>query len=708
MGSSVRKATGWPAVAVRSFLLLSLLIAPRAGSAQETPAPPEQKRLDDVFQAGLIAFEAGSYRQAAEAWASLVEVAPAYVAASGSAAYWLGQAYRALDQSGRALDAWHHGLEALDDAGVDDLRLADAFVEAAFAAQEKNRYGTAAAAYLQLLGAADGPLPTEAQPLLHRHLAPLAPVLPASIRQAALEEGPEGVWRLRPGGGALLVRWWRGQDPLPATPEGERLIEHLERVAFARAHYAGANDQGLDARGDLYVRLGAPSHRVSFRPMRFAPHEFPENELWAYRHVSSEAVYLFVRFPGEDYRPGTMRDLIPASMRTGIGNAGRGANRAVAVLELLRDAFAHFSTLHVTYAEHYADVANYLDALAFQAGAQMGWLVDGPPGTFTHTLLETIRNEEVTAALRRARAVPRSYSRVLEPYETLPVSVRWARFLDPDGTTRTEIYWGLPAAGMALSPERVERLVKAGHASAGHYLLTFTVARQAPDYRTHRLDVKHHLVDARAARDERWPVQTALVRGDTGTYHLALQWDQRWAGVHDEEGRRVTPGALLKLQSMRIDSLQALRGDGAVLEMSDLKPVWAGSLPEAAAEPSLAAGGDPYPYPAITPGDSLILVFEIYHLRPAADGRVHYSVSYDVARRSEQGWLRMPGRDRRGGQTSTRTVGTGRNRTQQEYIFMDLAQWRGEGELQITVTARDETSGQQVVRTLRFDLTSSR
>src|SRR5690606_886317 len=58
--------------------------------------------------------------------------------------------------------------------------------------------------------------------------------------------------------GPMIARWWREQDPFPATPANERLEEHLERVAYAHATYAGDDPLGIDDRGKIFIRLGPP------------------------------------------------------------------------------------------------------------------------------------------------------------------------------------------------------------------------------------------------------------------------------------------------------------------------------------------------------------------------------------------------------------------------------------------------------------------
>ena len=47
---------------------------------------------------------------------------------------------------------------------------------------------------------------------------------------------------------------------------------------------------------------------------------------------------------------------------------------------------------------------------------------------------------------------------------------------------------------------------------------------------------------------------------------------------------------------------------------------------------------------------------------------------------------------------------TGTSRKTHEYIALDLSEWAGEGELEIHVQVQDETTGQQVERSVFFVL----
>lgn len=55
-----------------------------------------------------------------------------------------------------------------------------------------------------------------------------------------------------------VIRFWRLNDPTPATKKNERRIEHKQRVADAREQYPKDGFPGWDHRGETLIRFGKP------------------------------------------------------------------------------------------------------------------------------------------------------------------------------------------------------------------------------------------------------------------------------------------------------------------------------------------------------------------------------------------------------------------------------------------------------------------
>jgi GWxTD domain-containing protein len=90
----------------------------------------------------------------------------------------------------------------------------------------------------------------------------------------------------------MLRRFWSMRDRLELRADGERLAEHLRRMAFARREFllvAADGTERLDDRGRIYVRHGEPDDRASFSIPGVEP-----NESWRYRRGGADLVLHFV------------------------------------------------------------------------------------------------------------------------------------------------------------------------------------------------------------------------------------------------------------------------------------------------------------------------------------------------------------------------------------------------------------------------------
>ena len=594
----------------------------------------------------------------------------------------------------------------------------DAFVRHVFAQQEVPQYAAAAAAYGRLLRRLDTARTAEEDAVLRPHLEALAVILPDTVRQETGLAGDEeetlpDLSALSPGVGARLLAWWRSQDPLPGTPENDRLEEHLERFAYAMQHYRTGGR--FDDRGYTYLRLGPPYKKTSvdFDDARYRRRvlnqtvavsgaSFPDNELWIYPHVSRSAQYLFIERRRDRYQLGEPMDLVPSTMKNGLTPSGRGQRKGAALVRTMDVIYRQLALYHIDYSSRYTDAANYasqLDAQAF-TGRPAGFGGQSP-SVFAQSALMRDRTEEWHVARRRAKTVPRTSSNILRDAPVLPLAVRQARFLEPDGTTRTEVYWS--ARTEALAPPR--RALKTFDKEPGEwpetYLLAATITQKGADYRLRTSSRKRHLV---AAGDAGILLpQTYTVRGDTSCFHLAVQWDEYLLYDAEDPARM---GPHLKSITYRADSLSALNPDDGALEMSDLKPLLAPSDTAAASEepaPDLTEA-PPFPFTRLTPKTPLALYFEVYHLARGPDGQTRYTVAYDVARRTKRAGLTGLLRGDETQRTSTESTRTGQRRATDEYILLDLRPWDRPGQLEITVRITDEVTGQTAERTVAFEM----
>ncbi len=238
------------------------------------------------------------------------------------------------------------------------------------------------------------------------------------------------------------------------------------------------------------------------------------------------------------------------------------------------------------------------------------------------------------------------------------------------------------------------------------YLLCFALASLEAGYRTQaRIATRTRAGPSTARSGGTIPTQTAVVEGLTGRFHLRMQFDQYLAR---RVGDSLAAGLRVRIQTAQVDSLQALSAAEGKLVMSDLRPMLVSEevlslLHGPRAEEAMRRLA--YPYEKILPGAPLALYFEVYHLTYGADDRTHYTVEYEVYRRTEHGGLVGLFRGDEEQRTSTEAVYTGRSRKDDVFIMIDLGEGVEEGsEIVVTVRVTDETTEQQVGRFLRFEV----
>ncbi len=656
----------------------------------------------------------------------------------GAAAYWLGKAYEQADQSAKAESVRRTGLRALWETGRFDVRLADAYLQGLTPKQLRGERLYAVEVYRSLLGRVGTDTSEAVRALSRRRVAQMAPLMADSALARVIRNDRSTApaeWTFQPGAGAALVEWWRGADPLPATDANERLEEHLTRLVRGRQNYACAERvSALDDRGLVHLRFGQPYKQRAldyedgefFREVhRFGvnvpPSSFPESEIWLYTHIDESGFYLFAEEDtSECFRQATANELMPRYLTRQRADTGRGLNIAYSAVMAMRAIYRELALYHINFGTRYAEIASYVNWQEMQAmgasgsasqrstdvGAGVGQtrrvfsdpsLGFDDPTQFVTRMVSRAEHEDRQAVERREEAMPRQHTTLLDEAAQLPVSVRTARFLDPDGTTRTEVYWGVPAA----------RLVLGEADSPSSSLIAVSAAQYDDEHRLSQRTRQRHPVEVQPGSDPRMIVPPPLtLEGATDRYHLGLQWSQYqlWASEASAEKRM---GPKRRMATARADSLAPLRKEGPEVEMSDVKVL---TLPDTSAQ-SLARPTEqatPYPFRVLTGDTPLLLSFELYHLALSDDDRTQYAIAYEAEGETRRGWTEIfRGTDTQ--RTSTEMTMEGTDRRTEEAILLDLSEIEQDEpqDVRVTVRATDEVTGATVSRTVEFVLRPS-
>ena len=696
-------------------------------------------------QSGVQMVKQGRMEEALSLLEDAVGARPTLVLSNhGAGAYWLGEAYARTGDSAQARTTWRRGYRRLNEAGRFDLRLADAYLRSLSRTQLRGQRLTAVDAYTRLLRHVGSDTSAALQSVFRRRVAQIAPLLPDDVFAQVVNETRSAKltqWTFRPGAGSALQTWWRGLDPFPDTDENERLEEHLTRLVHARRSFScQEGPSALDARGTVYLRFGAPYKRrdLSYKSgdffrdvFRFGvpipPSSFPKSEVWLYPQIDDAGVYLFAEEETSDcYALATANDLLPSTLKMRRGDTERGLNIAYSSMMAMRAIYQELALYHPVYSDRYAEIANYVGRQETKAaiaevaetfgqddqrrgaeqsveiGAGVGQtrrVFANPsmglsyPTQFVSRMVARGNREDAAAARRREKNMPRQYTALHESTPQLPVAVRTARFLTPDGLTRTEVYWGVRSEDARLRPDDEE--------APSPSMIRFSAVRHDRDRVQVQRRHRRLQLSSEPSRSGDVVVGAPIAFKGAALHHLTMQWTQHqlWqAGDSTILGL----GPKRRFTLVRADSLQPLRADGRRLEMSDLKVL---SPPDTALATLAAPEEDarPYPFDTITPDTPLLLDFEVYHLTYGPEDRTQYTVSYEVEGRTRRGWTRLfRGRDTQN--TSTTMTRSGTSRTADELILLDLSAVADDEaqDVRVTVRVTDERTGTSVTRALDF------
>lgn len=670
----------------------------------------------------------------------------------GSVAYWLGRAYAEAGEKKKAGRTWKAGLRELRSSGAFDPRLSDAYLRSLSPVQLRGERLYAVDVYRSLLESVGTDTAATVRPVYRRRIAQLAPLMSDSLVGRLIEQEPaarESTWTFRQGAGAELMKWWRSLDPLPATDVNERLEEHLTRLVAAEGNYGCAERiSGLDDRGIVQLRFGDPYKRrsINYKDGEFftdvfrfgvnvSASSFPKTEIWLYPHIDRSGYYVFAEEETTDcFSIARANDLIPTQLTMRRADTERGLNIAYSALMAMRAIYRELALYHIDFGSRYTDIANYagwqkMKATAARAAEMSGENNQGAlgersvtigagvgqqrrvfantalgiefPTAFVDQMVARAEREDEASADRREEAMPNQYTALLEGEAELPVSLRTARFLNEDGTTRTEVYWGVPISELAIVEEEDDSL------TAEPSMITFSAVRYDGQHRARGRTHRRYEVAAEPDSTSQGLAPPAVTLGGAkGSYHLGLQWEQSELWKRDSTANaKKSLGPRRRLLTVQADSMKPLRASGPRIEMSDVRVM---TLPDTStstlAEPLKYA--QPYPFRSLRTDRPLLLSFEVYHLSHGKDDRTRYTVAYEAEGTTHGGGWRNPFQGPETQRTSTEMTAEGTSRRTEETMLLDLSELSRDQlqDVEVTVEVTDEVSGSAVSRTVDFEL----
>ncbi|RMD59152.1 GWxTD domain-containing protein, partial [Candidatus Parcubacteria bacterium] len=357
---------------------------------------------------------------------------PAYMdEEQGSAWLLLGRMVTRQRGKEAGLRSYLTGLGTLKLHGGFDPLLGEVCVQLIIDLEKVSYYQLATETFYQVLQQADA---RRHQGLLRRLYGQSAFLLP--------KEEQRRIERLLEGGrgsahpGRVLERYWRGEDPTPATILNERLIEHLQRVGYAVKWYPAGLARGFDDRGMIYVRLGKPGGKVSAGVTGIDPkrnYNFLPHEVWFYEQIASDLFFPFVKSQSKRgyVLVDGIEEAIPKPRASNMWRIKLFAETPDFDSRLL------FYNKLATSSRVFYDRVQELESLR----SKYPPVIYGP--YLNGRAVTAMEYFDHKSKIRRRYLTPKAVSEVLSDIRELPVAVRTARFLGEAGGTRLESYLGI-------------------------------------------------------------------------------------------------------------------------------------------------------------------------------------------------------------------------------------------------------------------------
>ena len=455
--------------------------------------------------------------------------------------------------------------------------------------------------------------------------------------------------------GTYLLTFWQRQDPTPATVENERLVEHWERLDYARQWYDTPEPRGYDDRGMIYIRYGPPDSRTQM----VVPGNVNPNECWSYYTFGREIVFDFV------YRASVYRLLFDINEITTVQSP-----------DVMLECLSEFLLPRRDMSRHYLK----LEAKVERAKKKAAAIVNDPTKSnqsIVQTMMQLVREiqqdfrEVIQENIFQQNSLPHVASSASKPADPLRGAVSYARFFDED-ETRLEIYYGVPYEELGLQQKQ-------------------------ESYKSAVLDIAYAIRDSSDnIHDQRSMSRTIRVPEDA-SYETMIYISQINKTL--PPGRYSLSFEIKAPQSNKAfeqtHEIRILRASHERLQVSDIQlahniePATGVVLSKDFVKKDLSVM--PYPSFSISRRQSIHLYFEVYNLMFGGNGTTSYEIEHSL-RSSKTGLLRkiLPFGKKESQSTTYQLQGSQRNT--QEYFALDFGKVKT-GEYELSIKVKDLVAG---------------
>ncbi len=466
--------------------------------------------------------------------------------------------------------------------------------------------------------------------------------------------------------------FWSRLDPAPVTEANERLLEHYRRIAHAREFF-GAHRFPWDARGEAYIRYGAPDHVSSSGNIQLERTE---------RVVAVKERLIQKAGAAGERLVEARADAVASGMVGMRGQLRRASSTGSGQRRVVAGTFLGWPVYPVDGIWEYwiyADVGDGIEVVFEQRMNQGAWdYADVPLGRGRIARIWQDMHPEMVLKQVAAFA-PATYR---PDFATGPLDFYLASstFRGQDSLTALEVYYGIPTAQLHfVAGQNGERVA---HLDRGVAVYN---REGDPVYRAKREMILRASGEIHRSPNAYMPEMDRLFLAP-GNYRIAVQILDR----HSRKSQvyhihRVVPEFDVD-EKLKISDVEL----AATIDVADKRRFQKGDIEVI-----------PLASKTYLPAQPVFIYFEIYNLKRNAFGQTQYRVSYVVRSRDLEtigaqilgGVGKLLGQKREQGIVSIEYEQVGTETQTPGYIELDMS--RSEpGEKIVEIEIVDETTGQ--------------
>ena len=472
----------------------------------------------------------------------------------------------------------------------------------------------------------------------------------------------------------IFRAFWSRLDPAPVTEANERLLEHYRRVAYAREFF-GAHRFPWDARGEAYIRYGAPDHVSNSGNIRLERTKdvVAVKERLIQKAGPAAEQLAKARIDEVSENMVGMRDQLRREANT-VENRARDRARVAGATIL---GWPVYPVDGIWEYWIYADVGDGIEVVFEQRMNQGAWdYADVPLGRGRVTRIwQEMHSERV---LHQVAAFAPTHYRPDFATGPLDFYLASSAFRGKDGLTALEVYYGIPTSQLHFAPGPDGKQV--AHLNRGVAVYN---RKGDPVYRTSREMVLPGEINRSAGA---YLPEFDRLLLTPGEYRIAVQiLDRRSRKSQVYQIQRVIPEFDAD-DELKISDVEL----AATIDISDKSRFQKGDLAVI-----------PLASKTYSPAQPVFIYFEIYNLKRNAFGQTRYRVSYVVRSRDQKtigvrilgGVGNLLGQKRDQGVISIEYEQVGAETQAPGYLELDMS--RSEpGEKIVEIAIVDETTGQ--------------